>query len=225
MNRNLHRVLSASVMGLMTLSAYATEIKEVVILGNSISSHGPAPKIGWNHNWGMAATSEDKDYVHILYKKICDKLAGVQSVPPRLSLGRVVEKDLSGWDAKVTATADIIIIQIGDNFRKPLTVDDFQKPYEAMIKDFRGTRNPIIICVSNWGGGAMGKMIGFAAKNQGAEFVPLEKLAADPRNKAKSEGHFSHGGVNWHPGDQGMNAIAEAIWGVLEPKLDKYNKK
>ena len=200
----------------------AGEVKEVVIIGNSIRQHGKAPQIGWNNTWGMAATSQDRDYVHVLYKKICEKLAKSQKDAPKLSLpGGVAEKDFSKWNAAVTQNADIIIVQLGDNFRNPVTVEKLQMPYEAMLKAFKGDRNPILICVSNWGGGKMSQLIGDAAKNQGAGFVPLEKLAADPQNKAQSEGHFSHGGVNWHPGDRGMAAIADAIWLVLEPELDK----
>ena len=213
---------TALVFVLSGLGVIAGEVKEVVIIGNSIRQHGKAPQIGWNYDWGMAATSRDKDYAHVLYKKICDKLAKTQKTAPKLSLpGGVVEKDFSKWDPSVTKTADIIIIQLGDNFRNPLTEEKLQKPYEAMIKDLKGDRNPVIICVSNWGGGKMSELIGEAAKNQGAKFVPLEKLAADPLNKAQSEGHFSHGGVNWHPGDRGMEAIASAIWAVLEPEMDK----
>lgn len=217
---------AALVFGLSGLSVIAGEIKEVVIIGNSIRQHGKAPQIGWNYDWGMAATSQDKDYVHVLYKKICDKLAKTQKTAPKLSLpGGVVEKDFSKRDPSVTKTADIIIVQLGDNFRNPLTEEKLQKPYEAMIKDLKGDRNPVIICVSNWGGGKMSELISEAAKNQGARFVPLGKLADDPLNKAKSEGHFSHGGVNWHPGDRGMAAIAGAIWAVLEPEIDKVADK
>jgi hypothetical protein len=217
---------AALVIGLSGLSVIAEDVKEVVIIGNSIRQHGKAPQIGWNYDWGMAATSQDKDYVHVLYKKICDKLAKTQKNAPKLSLpGGVVEKDFSKWDPGVTKNADIIIVQLGDNFRNPLTEEKLQKPYEAMLKDLKGDRNPVIICVSNWGGGKMSELISEAAKNQGAKFVPLEKLAADPLNKAKSEGRFSHGGVNWHPGDRGMEAIANAIWVVLEPELDKSASK
>ena len=40
----------------------------VLFVGNSITLHGPSPKIGWTNNWGMAATARDKDYVHLLQK-------------------------------------------------------------------------------------------------------------------------------------------------------------
>jgi len=203
-------------------AAWAGEIKEVVIIGNSIRKHGPNAKIGWTSNWGMAATSEDKDYVHVLYKKICDKLAASQKTAPKLSLpGGVKELDFSKWDANVTQNADIVIVQLGDNFRNPVNEEKLQKPYEAMIKDFKGNRQPIMICVSNWSGGKMSQLIEAAAKNQGAKFVALGPLSAKPENMAKSEGHFTHGGVNWHPGDRGMQAIADAIWAQLEPEIDR----
>ncbi len=205
------------------ISLVADEIKEVVFIGNSIRWHGKAPQLGWNNDWGMAATSRDKDYVHVLYRHICDKLTQKQSEPPKLVLpGSIEEKDFSRWDPSVTRNADIIIVQLGDNYRNPVTVENLQKPYEAMLKDYRGNRNPIIICVSSWGRNAkMDELIKNAAINQGAKFVSLEKIAADPLNSAGSEGHFSHGGVKWHPGDCGMKAIADAIWQVLEPELDQ----
>ena len=42
----------------------------ILFVGNSITLHGPRPQIGWTNNWGMAASSLDKDYVHLLQKKI-----------------------------------------------------------------------------------------------------------------------------------------------------------
>ena len=42
----------------------------VLFVGNSITRHGPRPEIGWTNDWGMAASARDKDYVHLLQKKI-----------------------------------------------------------------------------------------------------------------------------------------------------------
>lgn len=204
----------------------AKEIKKVVIIGNSIRLHGPSQKLGWTGNWGMAATSQDKDYAHVLFKKICDKVAKTQTSAPKLEMpvGTVAERDLSKWSAEVTKDADIIIIQLGDNYRGKVTEEDLQTPYAAMVKDYKGDRSPIVICVSTWGKGKKNSLIEAAAKSQGAKFVSLEKASSDPQNKAKSEGHFTHGGVNWHPGDRGMQAIADAIWEVLEPEIDQNAK-
>lgn len=42
---------------------------KVAFVGNSISLHGIAENIGWDHKSGMAASSIDNDYVHKLAKK------------------------------------------------------------------------------------------------------------------------------------------------------------
>ncbi|MDO7885314.1 hypothetical protein [Hymenobacter cheonanensis] len=39
---------------------------KIIVLGNSITRHPPLAEIHWPHNWGMAATSQDKDFVHLL---------------------------------------------------------------------------------------------------------------------------------------------------------------
>ena len=44
--------------------------KRLLIVGNSITRHGPKKDIGWDGDWGMAADSPDKDYVHILQRKL-----------------------------------------------------------------------------------------------------------------------------------------------------------
>ena len=173
----------------------------------------------------MAATAEEKDYVHVLYRKICDKLAQTQKQAPKLFLppGNIVEeRTFSSWHPEMIPNADIIIIQLGDNYRGPVTEEKLQKSYEAMLKDFKAARNnAILLCTSNWEGSPIANQIKAAAGNQGVPFVDLRPLSADPSNKAKSENNFTNGGVNWHPGDRGMNAIAEAIWAKLEPLLDQ----
>ena len=41
----------------------SSEKINLLILGNSLCIHGAAPGMGWNYTAGMAATSQEKDYV------------------------------------------------------------------------------------------------------------------------------------------------------------------
>lgn len=203
---------------LMLAGVRAEEIKKVMIIGNSIMKHGKAPQIGWNSEWGMAATAAEKDYAHLLFGKINSVLK--QQKAPTLQLSRVTaENKMQGWDALKGNDADVIVIQLGDNYRDKLNVEEFQNNYSQMIRDLRGERNPLIVCLSNWSGGKQAELIEAAAKENNVLFVNLGPLFANPENLAKSEGHFTHGGVNWHPGDRGMAAIADAAFSAIEAPL------
>jgi len=64
-------VMSTDVAATVSVKAENdTTIRRVLILGNSITIYSPAPQIGWYGDWGMAAGSKDKDFVHILDKSL-----------------------------------------------------------------------------------------------------------------------------------------------------------
>ena len=44
----------------------------VLVLGNSITRHGPKDDIGWYGDWGMAASSADRDFVHRLFDMLTE---------------------------------------------------------------------------------------------------------------------------------------------------------
>ncbi|MBQ2748942.1 MAG: hypothetical protein IJF34_04070, partial [Clostridia bacterium] len=55
------------------------------------------------------------------------------------------------------------------------------------------------------------------AKIHGLPLVPLGDLGEDPAMKAI--GLFDHTGVANHPGDRGMEAIAQRLWHEMDPLL------
>lgn len=47
--------------------------KRIMFVGNSITKHAAKEEIGWFGDWGMAASKEENDYVHIV----------IMDIPPR----------------------------------------------------------------------------------------------------------------------------------------------
>ncbi len=43
---------------------------KILFVGNSITRHTPKVEIGWPYDWGMAASAAEKDYVHLVMKKV-----------------------------------------------------------------------------------------------------------------------------------------------------------
>ena len=196
----------------------ASPIHEVAVIGNSLTYHVPAPEIGWHGSWGMAATAPEKDFFHILKSRLTAWLAERQPEPPKFSICRecVVETDFSSWKTEPVQNADILVIELGDNFRRCKDFEPerhFISLYAKMLQDFQKA-NPQqrIFCVSSWGDNDLNEWIQTACERTGSHFVSVADLMADPTNRAKSEGHFTHDGVNWHPGDKGMAGIAEVLF-------------
>ena len=79
------RILLA-VIGIISLSTTASaqaQPQRILFVGNSLTSHGPKADIDWHGNWGMAATSLDKDYVHVVTKALALRRDDmVRAAPP-----------------------------------------------------------------------------------------------------------------------------------------------
>ncbi|MBN1555431.1 MAG: SGNH/GDSL hydrolase family protein [Phycisphaerae bacterium] len=192
-----------------------TKIQRVLIVGNSLTKHGPSTeKLGWPNNWGMAATAPQNDYAHQLYKKIRDvqKPAGRE---PELKIESMLAHAIKTRKELLEYKPDFVVLQMGDNLRPPRTNrKDFVDPFIRLVTALKQA-NPsaIIIIPSLWGRDAeRNDLVKQVAEETGSIFVDLRPLSKDPKNSAGSEGNFKHPGVNWHPGNRGMKKIAEEIW-------------
>ena len=76
-----HRIFILAVLFLSVIQASAqSRYGKVLFLGNSITKHGPKADIDWSGNWGMAASAEAKDYVHLVTKALTDKAGAAPEV-------------------------------------------------------------------------------------------------------------------------------------------------
>ena len=217
--------LGAAVQAAASEAAPAARFQRVLFLGNSITLHGPAPKIGWVGNWGMAASAADKDYVHVVTRR----LAKTSGVEPETMVKNIAtfERQYADYDLKKNLKeafdfkADLVIVAIGENvpgLASDKATAQFQASVEALLKQVRGDRHPTIIVRSCfWPNRAKDEALRRACQQVGGTFVDIGELSKDRSNYARSERDFQHAGVAAHPGDRGMQAIADAILRALGP--------
>ena len=196
--------------------------KRMIIFGNSLAWHSPAPQIGWTGDWGMAASAEDKDFAHVLAAKLKERYGDIDC---RVSQGAEWERAYHDGvtlkekyaDAHDFA-ADIAVIRIGEN----IPGEDMERfsltPYFIDMVRWLSPKPGAITVVTDmfWADGKKDIAARSAADYLGAVFVSINDLGSKDENKAI--GLFEHQGVAGHPSDLGMKRIAERIFEGIREK-------
>lgn len=195
----------------------------VLFLGNSITLHGPAPKIGWEGNWGMAASAQDKDFAHLLLKQIAKVAGGM----PQVKIKNIAElerqldayKIREGLKDEFEFQADLVIVAIGENV-SALKDDELKAKFKTtltnLLREVNKQGQPTVFVRSTfWADPIKDQIMKSVSAELGAVYVDNSKLSSVEANYARSERKFEHAGVAGHPGDQGMRAIADLLWAAI----------
>ena len=199
----------------------------VVFIGNSITLHEKLPEIGWHNNWGMAASSAEKDFVHLVTK-------GIEAETGRPADVRVrnlaeFERGFMDYDYSrnrdlMEFNADFLIVALGENVRELETQEErlaYRDAFKKLLEGFmQGRAMPT--CVVRgvfWRNAWKDAMMEHAASDFSIPFVKAD-IAGD--DSMKAIGLFEHKGVQAHPGDKGMAEIARRILEGLFPKESGY---
>ena len=195
----------------------------IMYAGNSITRHGVNEGIGWMHDFGMAASSIDKDYVHILTKRVLEKDENAAfCIAQCAAWERAFWKD-EIYDKFCVAknfAPDILIYRLGENvLPDDFEKHDFKEGMRNLIK-YLTAENPdakIIFTTNFWIKESVDNAVIEVASEYGKEAHDLGMLGENPEMKAI--GLFAHSGVAAHPGDKGMQAIADVIWEELKDMI------
>ena len=214
---------------------------KVMMFGNSIRAHGKAEDIGWyGEGWGMAASSEDKDYAHRFIYYMNKKYGeGVAELVPFSTPGgfeaaaaactEYNENDFKGYvDSFLTSVKrynpDIVTIQLGENGGPAKSAEAYGKIMAEIVKAIQAYDSDIIIVLSTpfWSSENDAKVIGtyWVGKECGIHIAPINTLgkgdwSADNKNMAFDAPWITEattGGVKGHPGDVGMDNIAKMFF-------------
>lgn len=187
--------------------------KRILFFGNSITLHERKPEIGWNNNWGMAASAEKKDYVHLVLKALQARYGDVS-----YAIVNVGEWERNYWKEEVLQKfqavkdfhADTVIFRFGENVcHEQLENHSFAEHLQTFISHFTDNAEKAIVTDCFWEHEHLCRALKTVAEQNNYDFVTLSDLGYHEENMAI--GLFEHKGVAMHPGDLGMQRIAERI--------------
>jgi hypothetical protein len=183
----------------------------VVVLGNSITYAPANPSIGWNGNWGMAASALDSDYVHILTRRLKASNAANELMSKNIA---AFESEFDTYNIAANLQTyrdfkpDLLILRIGENVTRKTDSVLFAQKYVELLNYFRSANANIKILAvgSVWPEREMSDKV--LKKN--SDYVSLAAMHAELSFFAF--GLFTDPGVQSHPSNKGMRYISDRIW-------------
>ena len=202
---------------------------KILFMGNSITfnrhndTNGP-----WQNDWGMAATTPDKDFAHLVTRCIADLNGGRMPAMRSENFWRTAgqyERAHANFDPEIVMRSqldwrpDIVVFAIGENVEHlatPAKQAVFAKSFEGMLRAFKKKCNPAIFVRGQFMGDSAehDRIMKECCERMGGTFVNMNtpELSRNPLNYAGSEKETSHyryadGGLLSHPGDRGMKGI------------------
>ena len=204
---------------------------KILFYGNSITSHVPSPGLGWTNNCGMAASSKEKDFVHLVIADMEKRLK--KKADFRIRNLAPFERNYTtnvASVAEIVADAawkpDYLVIALGEN--APNVNEENMEAYTKFLVDLaspfagRGKKTKIVMRSPFWANPKKAACTEKAAKEVGAAYVDAGPLGRVPENKAL--GLFEHKGVASHPGDLGMRRLADLVLSGID-SLEKPRKR
>lgn len=192
------------------------QFKNVLILGNSITKHPPDANVGWYGNWGMAASTESKDFSHLIGASLKAKITPVNI--SNFESNHTIF-DLNTLDEHFVGQPDLVIIKIGENVLQPI---DFDKSFSGFITYIKGKvpDAKIVIVETFMRNDPANKVLNDEAQARNIPIVKLQDLNTEVNKSYIGEGMLSFAGTRYqinnqavadHPGDFGMKNIADRI--------------
>ncbi len=187
----------------------------VLFIGNSITFHEFKAEIGWERNWGMAASAEEKDYVHQTVAALEERFGPISYGIAQVSYWECHYEDGEEildtyYKGARDFGADIVIVRIGENIFPEMHKKNSCIPYyEDMIRFFSAGARQVIVTNNFWPREDLDGPFEEVAVRNGYTFCRLNDLASDKATMALGE--YEHEGVALHPSDYGMAKIADRI--------------
>ena len=166
----------------------------------------------------MAASSEDKDYVHRLMAALTARYGTLDYGIAQLAEWECTYPDgghllTEQFEEARAFCPDLVILRIGENMPKN-SAPGCRAYFEEMLDFLVPVGTDVVVTDSFWRNDARDRMLCELAADRGYAFCRISDLEADERTMAK--GLFEHRCVSIHPGDLGMKRIADRLIDVIQ---------
>ena len=200
-----------------TKISYIPYFQRMMVIGNSIMSHGPAPDLGWFNFNGMAASAPEKDFVHILTRHLETLHTPVEV---KLQSGGNFERQFgtSGYSLDEfnqplqEFKPDLIIVRIGENIDEGEVsgARNLEAQFGLLLDRLKTSNQPVkVICTTSvWGRPQTDTIFRKVCSQKGVTLVDLSGMVGQGQYFASQ---YENPGVAAHPNDAGMQRIADGI--------------
>ena len=191
-------------------------------IGNSITKHGFADY--WWNECGMAATTAENDYYHIVVNHLEESKGDVNSYALNFSTWETLYTDraetLEILDYYLDESIDLITVQLGEN---AANLETFETDFEYMINHIKEAASSaeVLVIGDFWENENRDELKKQAAENCGVKYISLNEIKENKEYECglgtvvygdDGEPHtVEHSGVAAHPSDKGMKYIADRI--------------
>jgi hypothetical protein len=202
------------------------EADRILFFGNSITYHPPKPEIDWTGAWGMAASDASHDYVHLLTGDIAAAAGATPETMATYNLDweqnySAYNYGVSSFQSQLALRPNIVVVAVGENVVSLATSqsqDSYAAAFRTLLTQFKNDGNPTIFVRSEfWADPTKDGIMKQVTESMGGIYVDLDNPGANPLYAASSElGNPWHAtGFSSHPGDAGMQAVAESLFGSM----------
>lgn len=208
---------------------FQPSFQNMLILGNSMTIYpnDDLTTAQWGHitDRGMAASKQSRDFVHILRDLMSTYSPNINILAHYCRDWEIAHNTFtySTYDSLFSTIPDIIIIRLGENVPSGYTT--YQADFQALINYCKGKAPAAkIIVTGNYWDGPITLKDSYqqaAAKACNVRFVSFEYLDTSDNRQVSGATIYdmsgtpftlSDGTVISHPNDNGMNAMAVAIY-------------
>ena len=198
---------------------------KILFIGNSITLHGKCSY--WPGAWGMAASKEENDYVHLLVNRLRNDGLQVDYTVTNFSKWEVMDYDrdklLPLLDVCLQDSHDYIVLQLGENIIPAETLEcDFYSLLAYLLKKQPKAKllalssffikddvdNIKENCILKWGG----KYISLKDIREVLPYVAGNNIKVEADGRIHT---INHAHVAIHPGDEGMQVYADRLYDAV----------